>query len=64
LFIPSDFGNVTEEETEGMFGEKANIQSQVEALGIPYVVFYTGPFADFIWGPYVPFLLLPAILSS
>jgi uncharacterized protein YbjT (DUF2867 family) len=53
LFIPSDFGNVTEGETEGLFGAKANIQTQLKALEIPYVVFYTGPFADYIWASYV-----------
>src|SRR5712692_1520191 len=47
LFIPSEFGNITEGETEGLFGAKANIQSQLKALGIPYVIFYTGPFADY-----------------
>jgi uncharacterized protein YbjT (DUF2867 family) len=61
LFIPSDFGNVTEGETEGMFGAKANIQTQLKALGIPYVVFYTGPFADYIWASYVSYLFLSAI---
>jgi uncharacterized protein YbjT (DUF2867 family) len=64
LFIPSDFGNVTEGETEGIFGAKANIQTQLKALGIPYVAFYTGPFADYIWASYVSHLLLPAIPSS
>jgi uncharacterized protein YbjT (DUF2867 family) len=49
LFVPSDFGGITEGETEGLFGEKSNIQSQLRALGIPYAIFYTGPFADFIW---------------
>jgi uncharacterized protein YbjT (DUF2867 family) len=53
LFVPSDFGNVTEGETEGMFGTKASIQDQLKALGIPYVTFYTGPFADYVWAPYV-----------
>jgi uncharacterized protein YbjT (DUF2867 family) len=53
LFIPSDFGNITEGETEGMFGQKANIQVQLKALGLPYAVFYTGPFADYIFAPYV-----------
>jgi uncharacterized protein YbjT (DUF2867 family) len=53
LFIPSDFGNITEGETEGMFGEKAGIQTQLKRLGVPYAVFYTGPFADYIWEPYV-----------
>jgi len=56
LFIPSEFGNVSEGESQGMFGEKAAIQTQLKALGIPWTIFYTGPFADFIWSPYV-FLL-------
>jgi hypothetical protein len=53
LFVPSDFGGITEGATEGLFGAKANIQSQLKALGIPYAVFYTGPFADYIWSSYV-----------
>jgi uncharacterized protein YbjT (DUF2867 family) len=53
LFIPSDFGGITEGETEGIFGEKSNIQGQLRALGIPYAVFYTGPFSDYIWVSYV-----------
>jgi uncharacterized protein YbjT (DUF2867 family) len=62
LFIPSDFGGITEGETEGVFGQKANIQGQLKALGIPYAVFYTGPFADYIFASYVSSytpLLLP-----
>jgi uncharacterized protein YbjT (DUF2867 family) len=53
LFVPSEFGGNTEGETEGMFGTKANIQGELKAVGIPYAVFYTGPFADYIWAPYV-----------
>ncbi|KAF8485198.1 NAD-P-binding protein [Russula ochroleuca] len=53
LFVPSDFGGITEGETEGIFGEKSNIQGQLKALGIPYAIFYTGPFADYIWASFV-----------
>ncbi|KAN0124392.1 hypothetical protein V8E52_002041 [Russula decolorans] len=53
LFVPSDFGGITEGATEGLFGAKANIQSQLKALGIPYAVFYTGPFADYIWSSFL-----------
>lgn len=59
LFVPSDFGGITEGATEGLFGAKANIQSQLKALGIPYAVFYTGPFADYIWSSYVIHVLWP-----
>ena len=51
LFVPSEFGNISEGETEGIFGEKAVIQTQLKAVGIPYTTFSTGPFADFLWAP-------------
>jgi len=53
LFVPSEFGGTTEGATEGLFGAKANIQEQLKAIGIPYALFYTGPFADYLWGPYL-----------
>jgi uncharacterized protein YbjT (DUF2867 family) len=59
LFVPSDFGGITEGASEGLFGAKANVQSQLKALGIPYAVFYTGPFADYIWSSYVIRVLSP-----
>jgi uncharacterized protein YbjT (DUF2867 family) len=55
LFVPSEFGGTTDGETEGLFGQKATIQSQLRALDIPYALFYTGPFADFVWAPYVSY---------
>jgi uncharacterized protein YbjT (DUF2867 family) len=53
LFVPSEFGGITEGETEGFFAVKANVQGQLKALGIPYVLFYTGPFADFVWNSFL-----------
>jgi uncharacterized protein YbjT (DUF2867 family) len=53
LFIPSEYGGVTEGRTEGVAGAKANIQGQLKALGMPYAAFYTGPWADFAWKSYV-----------
>jgi len=53
LFVPSEYGNVTEGTTEGISGTKANIQDQLKALGMPYAAFYTGPWADFAWKSYV-----------
>ena len=53
LFIPSEFAGPTEGATEGQYGEKAGIQDQLKAVGIPYALFYTGAFADFIWDAYV-----------
>jgi uncharacterized protein YbjT (DUF2867 family) len=53
LFVPSEYGGVTEGTTEGVGGEKANVQDQLKALGMPYAAFYTGPWADFAWLSYV-----------
>jgi saccharopine dehydrogenase-like NADP-dependent oxidoreductase len=51
LFVPSEFGGRTEGATEGRFAAKANIHKQLKAIGIPYTLFYTGPFADYLWNP-------------
>ena len=53
LFVPSEFGNITEGDTEGLHGTKANIQRQLKALGLPYAAFYTGKFPDSGWSSYV-----------
>ena len=53
LFVPSEFGNITEGDTEGLHGTKANIQRQLKALDLPYALFYTGKFSDFGWSSYV-----------
>jgi len=53
LFVPSEFGNITEGDTEGLHGTKANIQGQLKALGLPYAAFYTGKFPDSGWSSYV-----------
>ena len=52
LFVPSEFGSVTEGSTEGLKGSKATVQDQLKAVGIPYTLFYNGAYADFIWVPY------------
>jgi uncharacterized protein YbjT (DUF2867 family) len=53
LFVPSEFGGISEGTSDGMQVEKANFQAQLKALGLPYTAFYTGAFADEIWVPYV-----------
>jgi len=49
LFVPSEYGGVTEGKTEGVAGAKASIQGKLKDLGMPYAAFYTGPWADFAW---------------
>ena len=51
LFAPSEFAIPTEGTTDIFFGAKANIHKQLKAIGIPYALFYTGAFADWLWGP-------------
>jgi uncharacterized protein YbjT (DUF2867 family) len=53
LFVPSEFGGISNGQTEWIFGAKANVQSQLKALDIPYTAFYTGFFADYVWVPCV-----------
>ena len=53
LFVPSEYGGVTEGTTDGVSGAKANVQGQLKALGMPYATFYTGTWADFAWVSYV-----------
>ena len=56
LFVPSEFGGITiEGGAEWRLGAKAkaDFQSHLRALGVPFTAFYTGPFADFIWEPCV-----------
>ena len=55
LFVPSEFGIPSEAATEGHIVEKAEILGQLKAVGMPYALFYTGAFADFIWDAYVAF---------
>ena len=55
LFVPSEFGGISEGVSEGIDVEKANVQAQLRALGLPYTSFYTGAFADQIWVPYVSY---------
>ena len=55
LFVPSEFGGATEGETKGLKGEKAGIQYHLKGIRMPYALFYTGPYADFIWVPYASY---------
>jgi uncharacterized protein YbjT (DUF2867 family) len=63
LFVPSEFGGISEGASEGFLVEKANVQAQLKALGLPYTAFYTGAFADQFWEPYVSCYTFFSILS-
>ncbi len=51
LFVPSEFGGPTAGKLDGPVLKKVHTQEQLKAIGIPYVLFYTGPFADYPWIP-------------
>jgi len=51
LFIPSEFGVPADGATEGVLGAKARVQDQLQAMGVPYALINTGPYADNLWGP-------------
>jgi uncharacterized protein YbjT (DUF2867 family) len=53
LFVPSEFGGITKEDSENIRSVKAKVQGQLRVLGMPYAAFYTGPFPDYIWASYV-----------
>ena len=52
LFVPSEFGGISTEDPEGLFGQKASVQNQLKALGLPYTLFYNGIYSDFTWQQY------------
>ena len=64
LFFPSEFGGKSEGKTEGIDVEKARVQVQLKALGLPYTAFYTGAFADQIWVSYVSPFFVYSILFN
>lgn len=55
LFVPSEFGNPTQgiSASEGPIGQKVQVQEALKKIGLPYALFWTGPFSDFIFIPYV-----------
>jgi uncharacterized protein YbjT (DUF2867 family) len=57
LFCPSEFGGISENETEGIFAAKAAMQAKLKAMGLPYAAFYNGPFSDMAWIPCVSLMI-------
>ena len=51
LFVPSEFGGPTEGETEGFWASKAKLHEQLKVIDMPYALFYTGGFSDYLWVP-------------
>jgi hypothetical protein len=58
LFVPSEFGGVTAGLPAGdsPFGQKVRVQEALKELDLPYSLFWTGAFPDFLIIPYVAML--------
>jgi len=56
LFVPSEFGGPTDGKTDNpIFAAKYALQKHLRALGLPFVLFYTGLFPDFVLKPFIGF---------
>ncbi len=53
LFLPSEFGGVTDN-LEGALGAKGALHAKLREVGPPQLLVYSGPFADFSWIEWVP----------
>ncbi|KAA1474792.1 NAD-P-binding protein [Dentipellis sp. KUC8613] len=53
LFLPSEFGNATDELTEGLLYAKTQFHARLRELGLPYLLVFTGEFTDFVFIPFV-----------
>ena len=50
VFAPSEFGSPSAK-PEGRAASKVEIQDHLREIGLPYAVFYTGPWSDLIFTP-------------
>ncbi|EPQ56006.1 NAD P-binding protein [Gloeophyllum trabeum ATCC 11539] len=52
LFVPSEFSNPSEGITVGILGVKNALHRKLEEIKLPYALFYTGPFGDYVFSPF------------
>lgn len=66
LFVPSEFGNPNEKisTSDSLIGQKVQVQETLKKIGLPYALFWTGPFSDFVFIPCVLrcMWILPALI--
>jgi hypothetical protein len=55
--VPSEFGGPTDA-LQGLLGAKGALHAKFREVGPPLLLVYTGPFADYSWGQWVPCVLL------
>lgn len=51
LFVPTEFGLPTQNAIKGILLQKKNFQEKLRELDLPYSLFFTGPWTDFIFIP-------------
>lgn len=51
LFVPSEFGNPTKDRKDSFFAVKDGVRLKLKEIGLPYAIFYTGPFSDYVFNP-------------
>ena len=52
LFVPSEFGGPTEGDVDNaLFEAKFAVQKHLKELNLPFALFFTGLFSDFIFKP-------------
>ncbi|EIM81244.1 NAD-P-binding protein [Stereum hirsutum FP-91666 SS1] len=49
LFVPSEYGRPSDSEKD----PKAQFHGKLKALGLPYTLFFNGPFPDFVFSPFL-----------
>jgi uncharacterized protein YbjT (DUF2867 family) len=48
LFVPTEFGDTTDDRTESLLAFKASIREEIKTLGLPTVAFFTGLWTEWI----------------
>ena len=61
LFIPSEFGLANEGLIDGVYIPKNELKTKLKETGLPYTLYYTGPFTDFVLEPCVYSFLFNAL---
>ncbi|KAI5475534.1 NAD P-binding protein [Pseudohyphozyma bogoriensis] len=55
LFLPVEYGNPTDQLTEGPLMAKKQVHDYLRSIDLPYLLVFTGPFPDFIFDPFLGF---------
>ena len=51
IFAPSEYGSPFDANLGGSIASKRQIHGHLREIGLPYAIFYTGPFSDMLFSP-------------